>query len=121
MQGTQFSSLQPGKKDTFNTITLGANNFVRVYPAEAAKCNCDEIMYITHVQDAFVVISMAKQIQVSPSPNATATQIPDQFSKLTQKEIQKRMESDKEKLIIDQFGDIEKILTTFKVINNLDK
>ena len=121
MQGTQFSSLQPGKKDTFKTMSLGTNNFVQVYPAEAAKCNCDEIMYITHVQDSFVVISMAKEIEASPSPKATATQIPNQISKLTQKEIQKRMLSDKEKLIIDQFGDIEKILTTFKVINNLDK
>jgi len=116
LNGTQFSSLQPGKKDTFKTVTIGVNNFVRVYPADNPGCACDEIAYITRVKNAFLVISMATSISATPSVGITATKTPTQTSKLSPKEYQKQLDTNREKLINEQFGDLEKILMTLKII-----
>lgn len=114
-KGTEFSSLQPGKKDNYKTIQFGSNYFVRIFPIESPKCDCDVIRYVTTVYDNYVVISMEKP-RIYNLPPIKEGDSPDEMLKKIKADAKKQMETEPEKYIQNHFGPIEKVLATFKKI-----
>ncbi len=114
-KGTEFSSLLPGKKDNYKTIRFGSNYFVRIFPIESTKCDCDVIKYVTTVNDHYVVISMEKP-RVYHLPPIKEGDSPDELLKQIKEKAKRQMETEPEKYILEHFGPIEKLLATFKKI-----
>lgn len=114
-KGTAFSSLSPGNKDNYKTIRFGSNNFVRIFPGESTKCDCDQIKYVTIVKNNYIVISMEKQ-KVYPSPQITGGVSPEEIIRITENDFQEQLQKEPDKLILQRFGPIEKVLATFATL-----